>query len=838
LSAKPTYDELAARVAQLEELLDKRTKELSQEIADYVIIQSDLEKKSFELNQRIRELKSVLLITTAADQPNRSLDEFYHSILDIIIESFQYPDITCAELKIGDQVFCSRNYSLTDWKIGRGLMEDNKMIGYLTVCYTEERPVKDFGLFTREEKNLLVLISRYLVQIIRRKQTEAELEKFQHVISQSQVMILIMNHSGQLEYVNENLIRVMGYTRQEIEEMQGIMATRDPLGVEAYKKINRALEKHGKFAGELQVETKQGRKFWTRAWITEVSKQNKPEYYVGMFEDISEEIELKRLNQEHQELLNKIMENLPVSVTLMDRDGYFTYLNKEAENHLRVSRKVLKSTPINVLLPGEGDRTLESIRKIFQDKQPISAEVVYKINGADNYFQVSRFPLLDKDGNVQNVISLVYDITRKKHEEKLQKIQRAIDSLQSIGENFEESLRILFDNLFELDWLDSAGLYLINKEKELLELVYHRGLSEKFLKKVSVYPYESMNTQIVFKGEPSYANVDNYILPSRDDISKENIKLVIVLPLLYLGQVIGSLNLGSKKISELDSEDKLALENIAVKIANLLEVIRTREQLTTTNLVLVKNINDLKEKQDLLLHKSKLESLGEIAAGLAHEINQPLSVISLAFENIIYKLQQTKSQTDYFVKKSEVISMNIEKIRELIDQIRLFSRKETALIYEKVDLHQAIRNSLSFLDIQLKKHRIDITVDLFPEGCYILGNQTKVEQVIMNLLSNAKDAVDEKAKTARDTDYRKAIRVTTMCMAGEVVLVVEDNGTGISEENLSKIFNPFFTTKPPGKGTGLGLLIVYGIVTEMQGKIEISSKINTFTRAAVILPRI
>jgi len=132
----------------------------------------------------------VLELTTAGDQVNRTLEEFYMSALDIVVASFQFPDITCVELKLGDEVYRTRNFQVTPWKIGRGLMDNDRMIGYLMVCYLEEKPVKDFGPFTKEEKNLLILITRYLCKLSGEKIRD-ELDKFKQVISSAQTMIMI-----------------------------------------------------------------------------------------------------------------------------------------------------------------------------------------------------------------------------------------------------------------------------------------------------------------------------------------------------------------------------------------------------------------------------------------------------------------------------------------------------------------------------------------------------------------------------------------------------------------------------------------------------------------------
>jgi PAS domain S-box-containing protein len=817
LNTKSKYKELQSRIAQLE---------------------SELEKKSFELTQRIRELKSVLEITTAGDQVSRTTDDFLLSALEIVVASFQYPEITCAELKIGELVYRTENFRVTQWKLGRGLMQDNHMIGYLTVYYLEEKPEEDHGPFTKEEKNLLVLITRYLVEIIRRKRYEDELDKFRQVISQAQTMIMITGIDNKAQYVNEKFSEVMGYTLEELDEMGGEVTPRDEEGRATRKMIMESLYSTGRFTGELQVVSKSGRQFWVRAWASIIQKNSRPEYFVGIFEDITEERELLRKHHEGQERLNMIMENIPVSITLMDSEGYFIFYNKEAKKNLQQSTEALKQHPIQKIFPGEGANTLKTIRNVFATKQPLSSEVSYIIEGREQYFQVNRLPLFDDQGNVTSVISISHNITARKQEEKLIRIQKAIDSLNSIGQTFEGSLKIMFDNLFELNWLDAAGIYLVDEKEQRLDLIYHRGLSPSFVKLTSSYSFDSQNAAVVFNKEPRYVTLEQYLSSSNEDLIREKITFVAALPLVYEDRALGLLNLASRKVTGIEETDRYAVENIATKIANLIELINTREMLKATNLELTKKVMELQEKQDLLVQKSKLESLGEIAAGLAHEINQPLSVISLAFENIIYKLMQVEAQTDYFAKKSDLINLNIEKIRQLIDHIRVFSRDQSSVMFEKVDLNLAIKNTLSLLKVQLFSHHIRLTLDLAEDSCFTLGNLTKMEQVMMNLISNARDAVDEKGLSMKGQEYTQEISIKTYARGGHVVMVIEDNGTGIRKENLDKIYNPFFTTKPPGHGTGLGLSIVYGIITEMKGKIEVESVFSKFTRIKIFLPKI
>ncbi|NTV84486.1 MAG: GAF domain-containing protein, partial [Bacteroidales bacterium] len=409
-------------------------------------------------------------------------------------------------------------------------------------------------------------------------------------------------------------------------------------------------------------------------------------------------------------------------------------------------------------------------------------------------------------------------------------------SLQSIGETFDESLHILFDNLFQLDWVDAGGLYLVNNEKETLELIYHKGLSEEFIKSTAVYSLKSSNAEIAFKGVPRYVTMDNYLSSTKENVSTEQISFIASLPLVYRDKVLGLLNLASRKVTDIDQADRQAIEMIAVKVANLLELIKTRKELDRSNNELNKKLEELGINQQLLLQKSRLESLGELSAGLAHEINQPLSVISLAMENVNYKLDQKAATEEYLNKKFNTITQNINKIRELIDHVRIFSRDQGAIMFERVDVNNVISNALSMINSQLRHHRIQITTELEQNLGYTMGNPSRLEQVLLNLFSNARDALEEKEKQAGNEGMKMEILISTFIESDKIVIKVRDNGSGISPENLNRIFNPFFTTKSVGHGTGLGLPIVYGIIREMKGEIMAKSDEGHFTEISISLP--
>jgi PAS domain S-box-containing protein len=545
---------------------------------------------------------------------------------------------------------------------------------------------------------------------------------------------------------------------------------------------------------------------------------------------------LLEMYHEKEAMMNTIMEHLTVAITIMDYNGYFKFFNKKAEQHLRFPFEDLRNKSITELFPDQGPDTLASVRKIFSEKKPLLIEAIYKIEGKETYFEINRLPLINSEGDVSSILSISREITEQRKDQKLSEIYHAIDSLQSIGETFNDSLKILFDNLFKFDWLDAGGIYLVDYEKKILNLAYHRGLSEDFIKSTSNYPFRSKNAQVAFDKVPRYVNMDHYLSASKENVNKEKVTFIASLPLIYRDKVLGLLNLASRKVINIEDRDKHALEVVAIKVANLIELINTREKLDSSNEELSTRLKELSINQQMLIQKSRLESLGELSAGLAHEINQPLTVMSLAIENIHYKLGTEAATPEYLHHKFNTISQNINKIRGLIDHVRLFSRDQGTIMFEQVDVNAVIMNSLSMIGSQLRNRQITIITDLEENLGYSLGNPSRLEQVILNLVSNARDAVEEKARMQGNDQYKMEISVRTYSHENKIILQIRDNGCGIPEENLQRIFNPFFTTKSEGRGTGLGLPIVYGIIREMKGEISASSVPGEYTEITINLP--
>jgi PAS domain S-box-containing protein len=549
------------------------------------------------------------------------------------------------------------------------------------------------------------------------------------------------------------------------------------------------------------------------------------------------ELALTTRLHEHEALYKTLVENLPLAIAIFDKTGKILYANEMTEIFLRQEKGSVTGKTAHQVYPKEtADDMVKLIRQVIKTQKPINVERSLKIFGKSMHLKVTRQPLFNENGKVTSVFAIGEDITAQKRQLQLLNIQHQIDSLSNVSGDLKSSLDLVFHNLMQIEWIDNGGIYLLNDSKDAFELIYSTGFKEKSLSKVSYLPVSGDHARILLKRIPRYVSESGFMEQTRTDMIAEGLKSAAVIPLVYRDEVIGALNLGSRKASGIDEFDKEVIESIASRLANLIMLVKTQIKLDLSNSELNTKLHELSIKQQMLIQKSRLESLGELSAGLAHEINQPLSVISLVMENIQYKFEKKEVSENYLVSKFITITQNINKIRNLIAHVRLFSRDQGSIMFERVDVNQVILSALSMVESQMKNNQIILITELHKDIGNTVGNPSRFEQVMLNLLSNARDALVEKEKKTMSGIQSKEIRITTSKVKDLIFIRVWDNGTGISEANLDKIFNPFFTTKTDGRGTGLGLPIVYGIITEMKGNITARSKEGEFTEITFTLP--
>ncbi|MEJ5365425.1 MAG: ATP-binding protein [Desulfosoma sp.] len=244
--------------------------------------------------------------------------------------------------------------------------------------------------------------------------------------------------------------------------------------------------------------------------------------------------------------------------------------------------------------------------------------------------------------------------------------------------------------------------------------------------------------------------------------------------------------------------------------------------------VIIANIADITDRvqtEAQLIQAGKMATLGEMSAGVAHELNQPLNAIRIGCEFFLKKVRRAEPiDPEVMAKVASQMVEQVERASGIINHLREFGRKSDAFEMEPVDINQTIRDVFTVLGQQLRLRQIDVVLDLAEELPRVLGVANRLEQVFLNLVMNARDAMEEKRQRGDGDSEAMILRIRTLRDGDRVVVTVSDTGTGIPEGLRDRIFEPFFTTKEVGRGTGLGLSISYGIVKECGGTIEVRSE--------------
>lgn len=249
------------------------------------------------------------------------------------------------------------------------------------------------------------------------------------------------------------------------------------------------------------------------------------------------------------------------------------------------------------------------------------------------------------------------------------------------------------------------------------------------------------------------------------------------------------------------------------------------------------DISEIVEKESQLIQAGKMTTLGVMAAGMAHEINQPLNVIQICADYFLKMLKKGEPiPPAEFQSMTLNIVENVDRAAKVIKRVRDFAR-QTEVVRHEIEINRPILDSLKVAEHALKSHEIELDLDLAENPPPILADHNRLEQVFINLITNAVDAIEEKARKHPDRQVEKKIAIRSFSEGGHVVVTVSDRGAGMSEYVREKIFEPFFTTKETGKGTGLGVSISYGIVKDYDGRIDVSSKVDEGTTFKVSFPR-
>ena len=401
------------------------------------------------------------------------------------------------------------------------------------------------------------------------------------------------------------------------------------------------------------------------------------------------------------------------------------------------------------------------------------------------------------------------------HEKKEDTIKRSIDELiamQRLGNTISTSgdLKSILDSL-----LDLTQQVIPVEESMIFEIGNSR---------TNVNPVLPICTEYMMKGcqhlleegildwviEKKKTTVVPDLNGSVGEIGERN---YVVVPLVLRSEAIGVYIIRTEKVRRaLSDHDLTLLAILANEAAVAIENLRNIERLRNA-------AEELKRSQSQMVQAAKLASLGELAGGVAHEINNPLQILL----GHVALLSQGKDVEH----RIEIIRSQVQRIAQITKQLVSFSRSvPDELEHAPLNINWAISEIIALVDYQFKNKGIEFDLRFSEDIPPLDSNKNYLQQAFLNLLLNAKDAMPDGGKMLVSTEYND----------WKIFIRFSDTGTGIKKENIAKIFEPFFTTKGPGKGTGLGLPITRGIVSKLGGEIKVDSVEGRGTTFTIYIP--
>jgi len=533
-------------------------------------------------------------------------------------------------------------------------------------------------------------------------------------------------------------------------------------------------------------------------------------------------IERKRVAEalaQERELFHTLLDNIPDRVFFKDSNSRFSRINKALATHFRLEhpRDAAGRRDHDFFSAEHADSALRDEQQVMRTGEPILGKVERETlpGGAVTWALTSKLPLRNRRGQVEGSFGISRDIT-------------ALKKIEAELENERNLLRSLIDNLpDQIHVKDTQGRYLLDNiaHRRVLGVVAERDVIGKtahdFFAPELARKFAADDTHVLSTGEAILEREE----PIVDALGRHRWHATTKVPLrTQEGRVFGMVCI-SRDITEAKQSAQ------ALQQAND-ELAAHRGELQKTVIALQKSHEDLKSAQFQLIQAEKLQSVGRLAAGVAHEVKNPLGILRMGVDYLTQHVQSTDENVALILSDmSEAIKRADGIILGLLD----FSSPH-ALDSHSEDLTALIEQSLALVRHVVNEAGVLVVRELTPQLPAVWLDRNKMKQVFVNLLTNACHAMPQggtltvrtstrklkETETSHDAGARHADRFR----AGASVLVAEvlDTGTGIPEEKLAHIYDPFFTTKETGQGTGLGLTVTKKIVELHGGTIEIRNR--------------
>jgi PAS domain S-box-containing protein len=527
---------------------------------------------------------------------------------------------------------------------------------------------------------------------------------------------------------------------------------------------------------------------------------------VHVLKDITER---KRAEEKYLTLVARVQEGVFISTPqgrfLDFNDALWRMTGYENRNEL------LSVDISSALYVNPADR--ERLKKLLQEHGSVS-DFEFQMRRKDGEVRTvleSSVAVRDAAENVTAYQGFVLDITeRKRAEQEIQRRNRELLVLNSIGQSLIESLDLsdalhrTLRQIAELFGLELGSVFLLEERKGVLRRLAAVGHRSEYARS---FPQTTVQPELLQHIRAAHATIlatQGLPLPAefRDLRQKEGLEVSHTVILWSKDRMIGCLLLGSKTLRELTPAELNLLAAVGTQISSTIERSLLYEESRQA-------YENLRRTQEQLLQSEKMAAVGQLISGVAHELNNPLTAI-LGYSQLLTSSGQVGPQAGEYADK---LYKQAQRTHRIVQNLLSFARQHKP---ERLPVHvnQVLEDTLALRDYDLKINNIRMHLDLGPDLPLISADAHQLQQVFLNLVNNAADAIQERS-------HEGDIWVRTTFEGGSVRIEFSDSGPGV--QDASRVFDPFYTTKPVGKGTGLGLSICYGIVTEHGGTIQVAN---------------
>jgi PAS domain S-box-containing protein len=528
---------------------------------------------------------------------------------------------------------------------------------------------------------------------------------------------------------------------------------------------------------------------------------------VHVLKDITER---KRAEEKYRTLISSVQEGVFITTPA----GRFLDFN---EALLRMTgydnREQLLALDISTqLYVNQPDR--ERLKKLLNEHGSV-ADFEFEMRRKDGEVRTmleSSIAVRDASGVVTAYQGFLLDITeRKRAEQEIRRRNRELMVLNSIAQTLTESMDLsdslhrTLRQLAELFSLDASSIYLLEQDGRTLRRAAAVGHRSEYARSFPPVRLEPELLRHIHAVHATFLSAQGLPLPHvlREAQRKEELVSAYIVVLWSKDRVIGALVAGSRTNREFSSADTNLLIAVGSQISSAIQRTLLYDEARQA-------YENLRRAQEQLLQSEKMVAVGQLISGVAHELNNPLTAI-LGYSQLLTSSGQVGPQGSEYVEK---LYKQAQRTHRIVQNLLSFARQhkpERVL----VQINQLVEDTLALRDYDLRINNIRVHLELAQDLPRTAADPHQLQQVFLNIVNNAMDAVLEK-------DREGEIWVGTGRTTDRVFIEISDSGPGV--QDASRVFDPFYTTKPVGKGTGLGLSICYGIVTEHGGTIRVRNR--------------